>query len=209
MMSERYMFCQTRRSELNATERASAFIPVSLFSVSVSANTWATAIPTSCACHELWGNIQGEGLELRSLKRGPVWWRLRRSSAVQYALKWKEWPKAPWRGRPRGRAERGLACPRAASSQTGSMRHRGTESDHMSLMISCGRDGSNKIEDSKMRECVPPPTHKHKWQRTAICARGVQCSSTITAIGRMKQSGQIYEGSHRDYSACLERGLPD
>lgn len=114
--------CLARHEGVTSTQQnvlqRLAFIPMSLFSVSVSANTWATAIPTSCACHELWGNIQGEGLELRSLKRGPVWWRLRRWSAVQYALKWKEWPKAPWRGRLQGRAERGLHCLQQAALNT-------------------------------------------------------------------------------------------
>ncbi len=53
------------------------------------------------------------------------------------------------------------------------------------------------------------------WQRERVAAvdvlyetdrrqapRTVQ-QEIITAVGRMKQSRQSYEGSHRDYSACF------
>ena len=58
------LILRKKRNAIEKVQQACLYPFVSLFSHFVSVNTWAMAILTSCACHELWGSGQGEGLEL-------------------------------------------------------------------------------------------------------------------------------------------------
>lgn len=184
-----HVLLQTWRNELSTMEkrftqcRELVFIPFSHFSVFFfSANTGATATLTSCARHEVWGNGQGEGLELRVSGAGVVGglgnqcdgWGLRPSSAVQYAPTRKVWPKAPWRGG--GGRHKGLTCPQAAFNTEAP----GTECDRKSSVF------SNKIRDLKMcahawmRKKAAPPTQRRLWSENGTEKKPEDDSRTAT-----------------------------
>lgn len=157
------------------------------------------AILPSCACHGLWRNSQDWRPGAWSLRGGlPVWWGLRRSTAVQYALTWKDWPKAPWRGRLRGGTERGLACLQERRLEQADLNRKvpGAETDHRSSMISQGGDDSDKIwhfnrkEDAAPARQSPRVTKKTvgEWVKNGKNKSG---SADVTEIERRQAEREI------------------